>query len=464
MKQPTHFFNLEANKNKAGERLIYFNLNYGLKEFDIITQKLNYKTLRISTQWRIEEEFWIGKPTYRANNSYVRTMGKDINNELEKIQKLAYDQLFLFRNSNDKNPSIEELKKLIFEKIGRSEKAITDLLITEFIENAIEKRTTDNMTSVYRWSEGTGKQYTNLKNHIINYQKKKGVTLTFGTLNGEIYMDFFKVLNDLYKSETGENYAHNTMAKENKHFRATLNHAKEKNIQVGFDFQKRDFIIREKQINNEIYLTEKQLQKIIETDVSHSKELTHAKNYIIISSFTSLRIGDMIFLHEVQPENLQHESNEYFCFTTIVRKSQENKDELITTIPILKPVRKILEQNENLFPRFTSQPNIRKCVKKLLKFLNFNESIKLKKYLYLIDKPVIYYKNLDEVFSPHDCRSTFITNLKNLGIHDEDIEPISHPKLKHTSIVRVYDKTSLTSKAVTLIDAINSKNSELFRY
>lgn len=464
MTKEKHFFNLEATKNSDGSRLIYFNLSYGVTEFDINRKKLKYTPLRISTQRTIEEQYWIGRPHYKANNIYVRKFGRTLNDELEALQKEAYKQLVSFRINNEREPTVEELKKIIFEKIKRIKKPINDLVITEYIDKSVSKRTTDNITSIHRWSKGTGTQYTNLKNLILNYQKKKNLILTFGNLNGEIFMDFFKVINELYHFEKKEYYSHNTIAKENKHFRALLNDALENDIEIGFNFKKKDYFIREKQINNEIFLTEKQLQKIIETDVSHSKELTHAKNYIIISSFTGLRIGDMIFLNEIEPENLVHNATEYFCFTTRIRKSQENKDELMTTIPILKPVRKILEQNENLFPEFTSKPNIRKCVKKLLKFLNFNENIKLKKYLYLIEKPVIYYKNLDEIFSPHDCRSTFITNLKNLGIHDEDIEPISHPKLKHTSIVQVYDKTSLTSKAVTLINAINSKESSLFRY
>jgi integrase len=464
MRKDKHFFNLEATKNSDGSRLIYFNLSYGLKEFDITRQKLKYTPLRISTQRTIEEQYWIGRPHYRANSIYVRKFGRTLNEELEGLEKEAYKQLELFRVNNKRIPKIEELKKLIFEEIKRIEKPVNDLVITEYIDKSVSKRTADNITSIHRWSSGTGAQYTNLKNLILNYQKKKNLILTFGNLNGDIFMDFFKVINELYHFEKKEYYSHNTIAKENKHFRALLNDALENDIEIGFNFKKKDYFIREKQINNEIFLTEKQLQKIIETDVSHSKELTHAKNYIIISSFTGLRIGDMIFLNEIEPENLVHEAKEYFCFTTRIRKSQENKDELIVVIPILKPVKEILEQNNNRFPKFTSQPNIRKCVKKLLKHLNFTDKIELKKYLYLIDAPVINHENLNNVFSPHDCRSTFVTNLKNLGIHDEDIEPITHPKLKNTSIIQTYDKTNLTSKAITLINAVNSKKSELYKY
>ena len=88
----------------------------------------------------------------------------------------------------------------------------------------------------------------------------------------------------------------------------------------------------------------------------------------------------------------------------------------------------------------------------------------VKKYYYTIDNVVTTQEKLCDIFTPHDCRSTFISNLKDLGIHDEDIEPITHPKHKYTSIVQVYDKTALVGKAVTLINALKSKKSQLYKY
>jgi hypothetical protein len=464
MRKPKHFFNLETTENKDGNRLIYFNLNYGYREYNPINNGFKYIPLKISTQWSIHEEYWEGKPTYRAKKNYISKYGKDINNVLEKIEKTAYDQLSIFRNTHESDPTPIELKNIVLEKLGRIEKATTDKVITDYITNSVNERTTTNITSDKRWSSETGKQYTNLKNHIVNYQNKKGITLTFGKLTGEIFMDFFKAINELYKEETGDNYAHSTIVKENKHFRALLNEATKDDIEVGFKFTKKEYFIKERTIKNEIFLNEEQLQTIINTDVSHSKELTHGKNYIIISSFTGLRIGDMIHLHELAPEEQIHESKKYYCFTTLIRKSQENKEELIATIPILKPVKELVQQNDNRFPKFTSKPNIRKCIKKLLTHLEFSNDINEKKYYYLIDKVVEEKVKLHDLFSPHDCRSTFITNLKNLGVIDSFIEPITHPKHKYSSIVQVYDKNGLVSKAVNLINALQPNKSNLFKY
>jgi len=464
MKQATHFFNLEAKKNKSGEQLILFNLSYGFKTYNSKSNNFKYEPLRISTKWNINKDYWIDKPTYRANQSFVRKYGKDLNNVLDKIERISYEQLSNFRNINEKDPTIQELKQLVFEKLKRIPKYSNDIIITEYITESVKTRMKSEITSHKRWSEGTGKQYTNLKNHISNYEEITGTVLTFGNLTGEIFMDFFKVINEINKKTTGEFYAHNTISKENKHFRALLNSAIEDEIEVGFNQNKKEYFIKRREIKNETFLTVSQLSTIIKTDVSHSKEFTHARNYLLLSSFTGLRIGDMVFLNEVKPEILTHNSKKYNCFTTRVRKSQENKDELITTIPILAPVKEYLIQNDNKFPKFPSQPNIRKDIKKFLTHLKFENEFEVKKYYYTINNVIIIKEKLCDIFTPHDCRSTFVSNLKDLGIHDEDIEPITHPKHKYISIVQVYDKTALVSKAVNLINALKLKKSPLFKY
>lgn len=464
MKQPKHFFNLETKKNKAGEHRIFFNLSYGEKEFTFANQTAKYTPLRISTKWSIKKEYWNDKPTYRANKTYVSKFGVDLNNELAKIEKTAYTQLSNFRSTHEREPSILELKQLVFEKLNRISKQNHDVLIKDYITKSVETRTNLEITSQKRWSKSTGEQYSNLKNHIENYENSKGIILTFGDLTGEVFMDFFKEINELNKKVTGEYYAHNTVAKENKHFRALLNCANEDEIAIGFKYSKKEYFIKRREIKNENFLSIEQLQTIINTDVSHSKEFAHARNYLILSSFTGLRIGDMVHLHEVKPEILTHNSKKYECFTTRIRKSQENKDELITTIPILLPVKEYLKLNEKKFPRFPAQSNIRKDIKKFLIHLKFENIFEVKKYYYTIDSVVTTQEKLCDIFTPHDCRSTFISNLKDLGIHDEDIEPITHPKHKYTSIVQVYDKTALVGKAVTLINALKSKKSQLYKY
>ncbi|WP_366186500.1 phage integrase SAM-like domain-containing protein [Flavobacterium ovatum] len=463
MTKPKHTFFLESKPNASGEHLIFLNFSYGLREFDVKTEKHKYLPLKLSTGFTIKKADWDNK-NYCTNTTYVRKKGSAINIALDKIKDTSIEQLQIFENQHNKKPSNNELKEIILLKLGKTKDTSKDISITKYIEESVTSRTTAEITSKKRWSKATGKQYTNLKNHIENYESEKNTILSFGKLTGEIFMDFFKVINDLNKIENKVYYAHNTIAKENKHFRAILNAAYKENIHIGFNHSNADYEIKRRKINNEIVLTTEHLTTIINTEVSASREFTHARNYILLSSFTGLRIGDMVCLHELEPKNLQHNSTNYFCVTTKIRKNKENKDELTVVLPILDPVKNFLKDNDNKFPKFPAQANIRKDITKFLKHLKFEDIVDIKNYYYTIDDAVITKQKLCDVFTPHDCRSTFITNLKELGIPDETIEPLTHPKHTHTSIVQTYDKTKLAQKAVDLIRILNDKGSELYKY
>jgi hypothetical protein len=463
MTDPKFTFTLESKQNNNGEHLIFFNLSYGLREYNVKTEKYKYLPFKLSTGFRIRKEDWDNEK-FCGNESYVRKKGLALNNALDKIRMTSFKRLELLEDKLHRKPSHIELKAKIIKKLKKEKNTTKDKSITKYISDTVTRRTTIEITSKQRWSKATGKQYTNLKNHIKNYELSKKTILTFGKLTGEIFLDFFKVINDLNKSENDSYYAHNTIAKENKHFRAILNAAYKENIKIGFNHLHEDYEIKRREIKNEIILTIEQLTTIINTDISFSKEFTHAKNYVILSSFTGLRIGDMVCLYELEPKNLTHNSTKYFCITTKIRKNKENKDELTAVIPILSPIKDFLRQNNNVFPKFPAQANIRKDITKFFKYLKFENLVDIKKYYYKIDNSVLSKEKLCDVFGPHDCRSTFITNLKELGVLDDDIEPITHPKNNSKSIVQTYDKTTLASKAVNLINVLNSKNCDLYKY
>ena len=120
--------------------------------------------------------------------------------------------------------------------------------------------------------------------------------------------------------------------------------------------------------------------------------------------------------------------------------------------------------NENRFPKFTSEPNIRKVIRKFLTHLKFNNEVTTKTKYYLVDEVKVERKNQHALFGPHDCRRTYITNLKQLGIQNDTIEPITHPKIKNASVLDGYDKSTLNDKAVKLIEQLKTKKSPLFKY
>jgi len=457
MKEPTHFFNLESRAKSNNRHLIFFNFNYGFSEFDLKTKRNKYLGVRISSKWSIEKNYW-NKSTYRANKTYARMKGRTINNNLDEIEEVAYNQLSLFRNTYKENPHPKVLKNLILEELGRKEKKKTDILIVEFIESEIKRRTMLPKGTNEYWSKnGAGKEHQNFLNQLKSYESFTKKTLTFQTLNEDIYWDFFRVINDIRKNNNGIGYSQNSIAKASKNFLTNLKSASEK-YEINFKFSNKKYKIP-KWISEKIgiYLNEIELKTVIDSDVSHSRELTHAKNYIIISSFTGLRIGNMRELNLIKPAIKKIKENEFYYFAINIVKAGDNN----TIIPMLKPVKKLLKNYDNTFPNFPSDKNIRKDIKRLLKYLDIDRSIIDRKKYYLVDNVIEKEIKLYEIFKPHDCRSTFITNLSSLGINTKYFEIITHPK-KNKSVIASYNKANQFDKINRFINDLKLTDSDLY--
>jgi hypothetical protein len=449
-KEPTHFFNLNTRPTTSGEHLIFFNLNYGFSEDTYNSKRFKYTPMRISTSFKIEKKYW-DESTYRANSEYVRKKGKDLNDTLNTIQKTSYDQLSLFRNTFEKDPTPKDLKQIIEERLGRKQKVSNDKLLIPFIQNYI-----DNRNDI---KKETKKQYDNLVRHLSQYEQIKKIKLVLGKLTIDWYWDFFDVINKKYYEDEGVYLTQTTIAKDCKNLRAIFNEAIECDIEVGFNHKKKGLKINEKPKSYETFLTQTELQTILDSDASHMKSFTHARNYIIISSFTGLRISDMKYLNDITPETVDRNGIKCFLFFTKIRKNKEVNKELFACIPILKPVKELLEANGGAFPKFPSEQVLRRYIKSYLKHLEFDELTKMIIYNYnQISEGTIQYKEKHELFSPHDCRATFITNLKQLGLHNETIEPITHPKVDAKEILNKYDKSDLVDNAIKFNNAINSIN------
>lgn len=447
----SYYFNLDSRPTASNEHLIFFNLTYGYREFGSDPNKFKYVPMRISTKMRLKKEYW-DESTYKATRLYERKYGIDLNNELSNLQKTCIDELKKYRLNNDnRDPEPKVLKRIIEEKLERKQKVSNDKLLIPFIQNYI-----DNRIDI---KKETKKQYDNLVRHLKQYEQIKNTKLVLGKLTIDWYWDFFDVINKKYYDDEGVYLTQTTIAKDCKNLRAIFNEAIECDIEVGFNHKKKGLKINEKPKSYETFLTQTELQTILDSDASHMKSFTHARNYIIISSFTGLRISDMKYLKDITPETVDRNGTKCFLFFTKIRKNKEVNKELFACIPVLKPVKELLNANGDAFPKFPSEQVLRRYIKSYLKHLEFDELTKMIIYYYnQSSEGTIQYKEKHELFSPHDCRATFITNLKQLGLHNETIEPITHPKVDAKEILNKYDKSDLVDDAIKFNNAINSIN------
>ncbi len=461
------FYNLESKQNKDDSKLLFFNMSYGFKVFDSKKGKYIYKPLRLSTQYSLKSEYW-DKENKRLNSKGRRELGSDIDNLISKIEESADFHYKQLSKENGRKPTPAELKRFILVDLQRAEKESKYIGIIDFIKTMINRKTALPVTSNEHWKESTKVQYENLIRLLEIYEKEIKSNLTFSEITEDEYWKFFDVINNVYFQENQVYYTITNMSKFSKQLKTIFNAAENEEIKIGFNHKKRSIKIHPTETNGDTYLTEKQLEKIINEDVDNNPHFVEARNYIIISSFTGLRIDDMLHLNEINLESETRDGFNYQYFITKIRKATNKGTTLEVAIPILKPVQDLLIKNKNQFPKFSSQQSIRLNIKAFLKHLNFKDKITISKNYFLpvgVKKENTFItKPQYEVFTPHDCRSTFITNLINLPIAEAVIEPITHPKSVKQSIIKYYDKSSLIEKMILFVNELNKKNSDLYKY
>lgn len=464
MKQPKYHFYLESRKNQSGDQLIYFCLNYGFKEYNPSSKKYRYLTLKISTRWSILKVYWDGKPNYRANQTYVRKHGKDINSALNHVKDTSIDQLLLYRNEHKANPHPDVLKKRIFKELERIPKESNDVLITDYIDSTIQHRQSLPSSSKKYWGNNTIKQYKNLKAHIETHQGISNKILSFGTLDEAEYWKLFNVINDNYKEKEGVPIKHNTIAKICKHLRAILKDADNNDIDIAIKLERSEYKISEVKVDNNTSLDEEQLFKIFNADTSHSSEFNNARNYILFSSLTALRLGDMKELYNCKVETYTVNKVSFKGFKTKIRKTRGVTNELQIIIPLANPLLELIKENGGEFPKFPSNQAIGRQIKKFLKFMKFDQTLEFKEWYYGESEPRIEKHYQYEVFSPHSCRYTFITNMSKLRVPEQVVKNITHPTVKDRNILDGYNLSSLEDNAYSLLWHLNESDSEIFKF
>lgn len=463
MKSVKYFFNLETKPNKDGSRLVFFNLSYGYKEFNSVTGENKYVPMRISTRVRVMPDKWDFNLGY-LDSKYSLNAGKTKDLFLKKVKseaELTLENYWLENDYNDPKPS--ELKQLVELRLKRRDRVVQSVSIPEFIDDLIQKNSKLTLTQKNKLSDNQIDKYITIKNQIEEFGKSHNSVFTLANFGNDNFYEYLDFINEQRKQNSKYPYGYlvNGISKNANTLLAILGKARDAGSELAINLADSGLRIDEvKSVDAEVYLSEDDLRQIIETDTAKSQEFENARNFLIICALTSLRYEDMSCLYEVKLEEVKGRRHEFVGFLTKLRKpSSQKKKDIMTFIPAFKPVRDIVEQNDGKFPKFPSNQVMNTQLKKFAKYVGLDKEYKLKRQYYGIDKPVIEVKPLYEKVKCHTGRSSFITNLSNLGVVDSALEHITHPTTPKGIISTVYNKSSLVDRAELFLDSLTGANS-----
>ncbi len=270
----------------------------------------------------------------------------------------------------------------------------------EYIENYITQCEKGNrLNDGKRYKVWTIKGYKTLKYHLNKYMKKRYIKLDFKDITTDFYSDFLGYFNE-------NNYAINTIGKHIKNIKVMMSASFDEGLHNNLDFKKKAFkIITEE--TDAIYLTEKELDKIYELDLSSKKKehFVKARDLFIIAARTALRFEDVTRIQE--HHFIKNDKGIFLKMNTI-------KTNVTVMIPFKKQVLEIYNKYNGNLPRQISNQKMNEYIKVIGSLAKINTIVTKKITLggMLVEKT----KKKWELITCHTARRSAATNMFLTGI------------------------------------------------
>jgi integrase len=321
-----------------------------------------------------------------------------INSKLNELRSFILNSYYE-STATDTKITQQWLKNKVGEKLENDFQKGDETLIffIPFVKNLINdaKRTKVNQTG-QNLTEKTIQHYESTLTKLKAYEKNKGVSLKIIDINLNFHKYFIRFLSEEQQLNP------NTIGTYISKIKLFCNTAKMQGLEINDEVVRRNFYIPQNN-SEEVYLNTKEIDLIFNYTFE-SERLDNARDWLIISAWTGLRIGDLLSLTK---DNIV---NDFIQVTT-------RKTKTPVTIPIHRSVKLILEKNNGAFPKKISDQKYNKYIKEVGKEVGLTNKVKGSKMVESkLNNKKIFRKQFGEyekweLISSHIGRRSFATNL-----------------------------------------------------
>ena len=397
------------------------------KTFIFLIVRFNYERVKYSTGEKILPEVWT--KYYNSDSKQLICTKKklpkeliSINNQLkrysDKIESI--NDYFTFQKIV---PTTEFIREELNKEFKRNYKAAL-MKQYSFIEFAEDYKKTTNK------KQGTLLAYAGTIKHLKDYQKISKKILRFENIDFDFYDKFIQHLKSL-------NYSNNTIGNQIKNVKVFMRNAEDKNLHNNTQYKNSRFKVMKESADN-IYLTDKELQKIYELDLLEQPHLERTRDIFIVGAWTGLRISD---LKQLSPNNIiKTDIGKLIKIKTI--KTGE-----VVIIPLHPTVTAILKKYKNEVPRVISNQLMNEYLRDIGKTAKINEAVIVSKTAGGIRKDKTFEKW--QLITSHTARRSFATNMYLADIPSISIMKITGHKTESSFLT--YIKISQEDNAKKLL-------------
>lgn len=328
---------------------------------------------------------------------------------LSKIETVV-NNVFLQRDLNGTPVTKLFLQTTLDKALGRE---IPGTKFFEAVGRIIEDRATGRELTPKgkRFSPHTIKGYKHSRDNLYRFRP----AMTFEMITMKTYDELIS----FFYSE--KDHSLNAIGKTIKNWKAFMKAAHKRGLHENLVYAHEDFRVPGEE-TDDVYLTPDELKKIYEHNLPNIT-LDLVRDWFVIDCYTGLRISDIQLLSK---DHLHKDRIEIMNEKTDVR----------VVLPLHSFVREIVKKRKGWPPKVTDQ-EMNRSIKQVCELAGINDSV-----LYSLTKGGVrkdtWYKKY-EMVSNHSARRTFITNLLNAGIPDNQVMQLAGIK-KHATLMK-YKKT-----------------------
>ena len=435
LKEPNIHLDDKKNRN---ETIIVFRVTAG-RNIDV----------RLSTGYKINPRYW-NKAKQRVKNVAAVTNAVPINIDLDKI-KNDFDRL-VSQYITDRKAITKDSIKEIYHTVSISQ------LIAPVVEekmtffkfcNEIFIPTKEKKLPKTRGKKSqTVSVYKQGINHYREFQEDEMFDVDFDTIDMGFYYEFIEYMQDKTKKD-GTNYSVNTIGKHIKTLCTILNEATALEYNTRLAYKSADFKIVS-EITTAIYLTNDELQKMINLDLSKHPKHEKARDIFIMGAETGQRVSDFNRFSECIIET-NDKKERYFV---VNQKKTGNKVHCFIT-PVMKQLMDARYKSEA--PSKMIEQHINKYIKEVAEMTNIEDVVVFERTEggVKVERKIPKYR----LVATHSARRSYSTNKFKAGLKPSEIMHLTGHKTEREFLK--YIREDGKTQASRIVNTEAFKNSYL---
>lgn len=319
----------------------------------------NNDRLKISTGFKVLPSHW-NYSRYRVKN-VTDALNKDlINSYLDKLEKIVANVLAHLKSHNivlTKEKIREEVHSLLNPTVDDNKPKTLIDFVKWYIQTSPTRIAKGTRTGRFI-SPDTIRRYKTTLNGLVSFSTVYERPLLFEYIDNSFYKAFTSWL-----IERG--HATNNVSKYIENVKCFMNAAIDEGYTTNLAFRK--FANMREEADN-IYLTEKELQRMYDLDLSNNTPLERVRDLFIFAAWTGLRFSDF---SKLQPEHIKSDELGH-RYLDLKQHKTGNKIQ----IPILhEVVQQILTKYNDALPKGISNQHSNTYLKKIAELALINDLI-----------------------------------------------------------------------------------------